>query len=255
MNQNLIFDIGFHKGEDTISYLNKGYNVIAIEANPLLVEIGKQKFSKYIKTGQLILINNGISKERAVLDFWINEYNSEWSSFNKSIGCRPGTTCHKIEVSCVTTADLISNYGLPYYIKIDIEGYDIYAIETIKKELKPKYISCEAQQIEWLDTLNDLGYTKFKIINQADRFNDLNINKEKSKIQYWKKFIINGVMNRTSNFINWKYPIKSSGPFGDESKGIWKTIDEVKELYKKHYQYEKNTPLNNISWFDFHATY
>ena len=41
MVNNLIFDIGMHTGEDTRFYLNIGYDVIAIEANPFLVEEAK----------------------------------------------------------------------------------------------------------------------------------------------------------------------------------------------------------------------
>ena len=35
--ENLIFDIGFHKGEDTLFYLLKGYRVIAVDADPNLI--------------------------------------------------------------------------------------------------------------------------------------------------------------------------------------------------------------------------
>mgnify|MGYP000904973017 FL=1 len=40
----LIYDVGFHKGEDTRVYLREGFKVIAIEANPLLAEEGKKNF-------------------------------------------------------------------------------------------------------------------------------------------------------------------------------------------------------------------
>ena len=33
----LIYDIGLHRGEDTAYYVARGFNVIAIEANPDLV--------------------------------------------------------------------------------------------------------------------------------------------------------------------------------------------------------------------------
>jgi hypothetical protein len=35
---NLIFDMGLHKGEDTDFYLRKGFDVVAFEANPFLIE-------------------------------------------------------------------------------------------------------------------------------------------------------------------------------------------------------------------------
>ena len=39
--ENLIFDIGFHKGEDTLFYLLKGYRVIAVDADPDLIMNGR----------------------------------------------------------------------------------------------------------------------------------------------------------------------------------------------------------------------
>jgi hypothetical protein len=46
MRENLIFDIGMHVGEDTRYYLNTGFDVIAIEANPFLVEKSKKGLRK-----------------------------------------------------------------------------------------------------------------------------------------------------------------------------------------------------------------
>ena len=42
MNSNferLIFDIGMYDGSDTRYYLNEGFRVLAIEANPVLVNV------------------------------------------------------------------------------------------------------------------------------------------------------------------------------------------------------------------------
>ena len=254
MENNLIYDVGFHKGEDTKQYLKDGYKVVAIEANPQLVEFGKNKFKKEIESGQLILLNIGVGNIKSTLDFWVNDYCSEWSSFDKEIGCRNNTACHCEKIECLLISEVIEKYGLPFYLKIDIEGNDIYCIEGLNDNELPKYISCEAQQLSWLETLRDKGYTKFKIINQADRFKDLEIKNETSKFHHYKRFLINGIMHRTSDFIDWKFPIKSSGPYGENTSGKWKTFEEVKNLYLQHFQFEKNTPLNNMSWFDFHAT-
>ena len=251
----LIFDIGFHKGEDAKYYLEQGYRVIAVEANPLLADFGKKKFKKQIDTGQLILLNIGIADVSGKLEFWINDFCSEWSSFDKEIGCRGGTQCHKVEVECIRTEELINQYGIPYYLKIDIEGYDIFCLKTINKNKIPQYISCEVSSLDCLYALKDLGYTKFKIINQGDRFKELIIDREKSTFHHYKRYLINGIQHRTSKFIDWKFPIKSSGPFGEDTDGTWKTAEEIVELYHAYHQYEKNRALSTISWFDFHATY
>ena len=44
--ENLIFDIGFHKGEDTLFYLLKGYRVIAVDADPDLINEWKAIVAK-----------------------------------------------------------------------------------------------------------------------------------------------------------------------------------------------------------------
>lgn len=37
-DENLIFDAGAHRGDDTDFYLGKGFRVVAAEANPILVD-------------------------------------------------------------------------------------------------------------------------------------------------------------------------------------------------------------------------
>jgi len=38
MVPDLIYDIGLHDGDDTAYYLHKGYRVIAVDADPTMVE-------------------------------------------------------------------------------------------------------------------------------------------------------------------------------------------------------------------------
>lgn len=73
---------------------------------------------------------------------------------------------------------MFHEYGTPFYCKIDIEGNDIIALQTMEKvSEKPLYISVETECIgedediagHELDTLNalyQLGYRKFKLVDQ-----------------------------------------------------------------------------------------
>ena len=45
MKGDLIYDLGLHTGQDTEFYLKKGFNVVAIEANPLLVTEAEARFA------------------------------------------------------------------------------------------------------------------------------------------------------------------------------------------------------------------
>jgi len=59
----LIFDIGAHQGDDTSVYLQLGYTVVSVEANPILVAGMKKRFSEAISSGQLIVLNYAIGSE------------------------------------------------------------------------------------------------------------------------------------------------------------------------------------------------
>jgi FkbM family methyltransferase len=252
MNDKLIFDIGFHRGEDAALYLREGYTVVAVEANPLLVDKGKKSFHAAIKRHQLTLLNIGIGTTSGKQEFWINDDKSEWSSFDKSRGCRNNSACHSAIVPTTRLESLFDEFGIPYYLKIDIEGNDVFCLRDIRCDAKPRYVSCEACHIDWLEILAEKGYSSFKIINQLDGFEPLIIEREKSAARVLR------------NRARWKlleylpgqeFPCGSSGPFGKWTKGQWMNLEDARMLYSEFYGNGSNKPLNGYSWFDFHATY
>jgi FkbM family methyltransferase len=251
-----IFDIGMHIGEDTRHYLSKGYKVLAVEANPILAAQNSKKFSKAINAKQLVILNAGVAENEGVLPFYVNHRLSEWSSFDKETGTRNNTAYHVIDVPCVTTRSLFEQYGVPYYLKVDIEGFDHYCLLDIDAAgEKPKYVSCEAVHLEWLEILVSKGYTMFKLLNQANGFRPINLAQEKKPWFPRYEIIKNGLKLRLQRFIPFKHMYGSSGPFGEDTAGPWQTAAEIRELYKAFYQYERQQPLSGASWFDFHATY
>lgn len=254
INPNLIFDIGMHKGEDAIHYLKSGYNVLAVEANPILVEEATIKFKHFIDEGRLTILNIGIAKEKGILPFYKNSRLSEWSSFDYHLGTRSNTTCETVNVQCVPTDELIAQYGVPFYFKVDIEGFDLICISAIPSNNLPKYISCEASTIECLQVLHQKGYTKFKIISQLNNFKALNLQTEANKFFPMYQTIKNGIKLRMQKFITLKHPYGSAGPFAEKTDGKWLSFEEAKNKYEAFHQHALNKPLNNLSWFDFHAT-
>src|SRR5262249_48378305 len=123
MDEGLVFDIGFHNGNDTAHYLARGFRVVAVEANPALVAAGEARFADAIESGRLTLLGVGISREPGEQDFFVNQGNSEWSSFLPSFGQR-GTSFTTIRVPTATFASLMAAHGVPFYAKIDVEGAD-----------------------------------------------------------------------------------------------------------------------------------
>lgn len=241
-----------HKGEDTFNYLQLGYKVVSVEANPTLVKACEERFREAIARGQLIIVNNGIANADGYLDFWVNHQQSEWSSFKKEIGTRNGTLHHVEKIKCITMGRLFKTYGIPYYLKIDIEGHDHFCIEEIDPENKPAYVSCEAYSTTLLTTLHNKGYTKFKLINQLDGFKTYKMKRERSFLRLARNRIRWGLLKRVRQHFP-DYTVGSSGFFGEQTDGRWYSYEEILDQYSSFYREGK--PLNYYSWFDFHATY
>ena len=60
---NLVFDVGLHRGEDTRFYLAKGFDVVAVEAMPDLARRAAEELRDYVDSGQLVIENVAIAEE------------------------------------------------------------------------------------------------------------------------------------------------------------------------------------------------
>lgn len=268
-------------GSDTKHYLSKGYNVIAIEADPTLAEKASKKFKKYIQNGRLIIVNMGIAEKIGVSNFYVNDLMPHWNSFHEEIASRDNLPYRKIEIQCIRFNEILLKYGVPYYLKIDIEGNDKLCLESLDKKELPKYVSFEADNqgnTEMLDLLKDLGYRKFQCINQ-NTFLPITIPYESSfdysvmklndlffiKVMYSKNFVFKIIrkLNGRSVFryllrpsMNLTYPISTSGPFGEYLPNEWYSYDEIKDQYLRSFNSFniKNPNLKYGFWCDFHAT-
>jgi FkbM family methyltransferase len=177
VKDDLIYDVGAHKGEDTEFYLKKGFSVIAIEASPQLCCMLSQKFSDHLQQGRLKIVNIAVTQQMGTVDFYVNEKNSiwgttknEWVARNKWIG---GGRVKKIAVTSSPLSDLIKNYGVPRYCKMDIEGNDLDALKSLTAvPTVPRFISVESDKHDWRQLIEQfqimqaVGYKRFKIIDQ-----------------------------------------------------------------------------------------
>ncbi len=248
--EDTIFDIGMHNGQDTIYYLKMGYKVVAVEANPMLVEECTKKFQNYIADGRLQIVNVGIAEEKGVLPFYVNNRMSTWSSFDKQYASKEGSTYTTIEVECVTQKDIFEEYGVPYYLKVDIEGFDYLVLKDIPEgDIKPKYVSFEATEASWIDIVRDKGYTKFKLINQLS-YKDVNLKKEKSRSWLFTLQVKQSIQ-KYFPFVPFKHKKGATGPFGEHLEGKWLSYDEIMYIYNEFH----DKKYNRFSWFDVHATY
>ena len=229
VNRNLIFDVGMHKGEDTIYYLKKGFNVVAFEANPELVVKSKLRFSKEIKEGKLTIVEGAIVDKSKVQDksiiFYKNEDNSEWGTIVKEWANRNEnlrTTSKIIEVPTIDFRKCLEEFGIPHYLKIDIEGMDIICLESLLDfDKKPNYVSIESEKVSFgkliseFELLESLGYDQFKLINQADI---AKLNEPIESIE--------------GGYLNYKFKVGSSGLFGSDFQTPWLSKETALRKFK-----------------------
>jgi len=234
MKDDLVFDIGMHKGEDTAFYLKKGYRVVAIEADPDLAAMCRKRFQSHIESGSLHIIEGAIVGKdeirKGTIKFYKNQ-RSIWGTTEekwRDRNARLGAPSIQISVPCLDLEAVLKEHGVPHYMKIDIEGADRTALKYLRGlDERPRYISVESEKVSFqrlegeIDLLCQLGYRKFRAVEQA---------------------IITAVpfkgQTRSGERITHQFENDASGPFGADldAAGKWMTREELLVEYKWIFQ-------------------
>jgi FkbM family methyltransferase len=221
----LVMDVGMNNGDDTAFYLAKGFRVVAVEANPALVERAKERFAAEIAAGRLSLCGVAISDRDGMVDFFEDVKDDGRSSLSHDVAVQNVTTragqWRRIGVPCRRMEGILEEHGTPYYMKIDIETADRLCLEALAAGgRRPKYVSFELDLAKFEDTflalklLWDMGYRHFKLVNQALHHRIRLPNPP-----------------REGRFVGFRFKKRMSGPFGEETPGEWMDIDQTAQRY------------------------
>lgn len=269
MNQ-LIYDIGMHSGRDTEFYLKKGFSVIAVEADAKHIANAKKKFENEIEEGRLVIIDKAIAPAGVdEITFYVNDKFDDWGTIKPDWNRGMSSDFKNVTVKTVQLQSIIETYGMPYYMKIDIEGSDMLCLQSLQQmNASPHLLSIElltpsnykGQKMDCLEiicSLYALGYRKFKISDQ-------------SRLRYVKcpRPALEGDyidFNFEGGFV--------SGTFGKELTGPFMSVDEVSKKYLDYFYsppllsfdllkkiiektgiatFKRNTFYRG-GWFDLHA--
>jgi FkbM family methyltransferase len=174
VDPNLIFDIGGHNGQDTEFYLKRGFNVVTVEADPDLAGGLRHRFAAEVADGRLTIVEAAIfdrSGSGVFYKFGTSVFGTtlpDWASRNREMG----QSFEEIEVAFTTIGDLIRQYGVPYFMKVDIEGADMLCIEGLRGVPPPQYLSVEIEKHDFdrfrrdLAAISTLGYRSFQLVQQ-----------------------------------------------------------------------------------------
>ena len=116
-----------------------------------------------------------LPKRLAEVDFYLNEIENIRSTTmpgHAEKAAALGRPPTKTVVPSITFPSLIERFGVPYFMKVDIEGADLLCLEgLVPFDEVPHFLSTEyplslAGQIRVLLLLRKLGYQRFQVIDQ-----------------------------------------------------------------------------------------
>jgi len=226
VDSGLVYDVGAHRGEDTQFYLDKGFRVVAIEANPALHPELETRFRRQLGSGQLTLLPCAIARTEGWVDFYVNEKASVWGTTDAAWALRNkrlGAPSRLMSVRAQRFEDVLIRHGVPHYLKIDIEGADMLCVEALRSmPAVPEFLSIESEKCVWedllreFDVLESLGYQKFKVVDQ--------------------RRVADQVPPRPpqeGSYIAHRFAQGCSGLFGREVPGEWLSRDEAVAKYRR----------------------
>jgi len=246
-----IFDIGMYDASDTEYYLSQGHRVVAIEANSELIARASKRFSTDLAENRLVLVHaalSDVSGQEVTLHLSGDDLGSS-SLFEGMVASR--SPSGNATVKTVDLGDMISTYGCPYFMKVDIEGADRFAVLSLQRDMRPEFVSFEAgeDREELIGHLESIGFRKFKAINQT---NFLELARQNSPIHR--------VREKAMRLLGYKSPKyvragerfflcgHSSGPVPWKGDGKWTSAESLLARWRRA---EACGEIGG--WYDIHA--
>lgn len=228
----LIYDVGLHRGEDSEFYLRKGFRVVAFEADPERIAEARARLAPYLADGRLTIVEGAIVSPDALqagqttVRFYKNDQVSVWGTTDAawaSRNARLGATSHVVEVAAIDFAAALRRYGVPYYLKVDIEGADLICIDALRSlDARPAYVSLESDKTSLagvkreIDLLVELGYDSFQAIEQSL------LPEQQSPPE----------TPLEGTYVAYRFPEGSSGLFGAELPDAWQPTAAILRRYR-----------------------
>ncbi len=244
------FDIGMFDGADTDYLLKSGFQVVAVEANPALCQRAGQTFAESVRTGRLTIVNKAVAAAEgaAELSLCSDDLGSSSIVSDKIRESRRGA---ELRVRTIPMVALIAEYGVPEFLKVDIEGADRHCILPLTRDSAPRYLSFEVDDDveELVDHVAAIGYSRFKLIGQCSFLeidNENGLSKRlRDRLMHLLGYDEPELVRRKGR---WFRLMHSSGPGPWESDGDWYSARTL--LGKWRRSGERDT---RQGWYDVHA--
>ncbi|HET6390561.1 FkbM family methyltransferase [Hyphomicrobium sp.] len=167
----LVFDVGAHVGDRVSSFRRLGARVVAIEPQPLLFSALNHIHGR---DALVEILDRAVGAEAGTCRLFVNTANPTVSTLSQDFvrqaedakGWEGQAWNEQIEIEVVTLDGLIARYGVPAFVKIDVEGFEDEVLRGLSAPLK-------ALSFEWTTIARDVAMACFDHLSSLGpyRFN------------------------------------------------------------------------------------
>jgi FkbM family methyltransferase len=200
LKDTLVFDVGLNLGNKSAYFLYLGASVIGFEPQKDCYDHAMQRFAVNRTNGSFKGVNVALSDTVGFADFYTSDQHV-LSSMSEDFIIEAekerfiGTKWNnKIQVATRTLDDSICEFGVPKYIKIDVEGFEYNVlkglsspVEYISIEFTPELYKNSEKCIDYLHALNNQNCEYNYVYRENDHF----FFKEWQDIDSIKKYLSN----------------------------------------------------------------
>lgn len=166
----LCFDIGAHLGNRSNAWLALGASVIAVEPQPVCIEYLERKFKRQerftlVKKAIGAVPGNAPMHLSAITPTVSTLANKDWRDIIDADTSFDVQWEQQILVEIITLDDLITSFGVPAFTKIDIENYEVEALQGLSQalpalslEFYPSFMNRAKTCIDLLQALGNYEY-------------------------------------------------------------------------------------------------
>jgi FkbM family methyltransferase len=169
----LVFDVGAHVGDRVASFRRLGARVIAVEPQPALIKTLNVLYGRDAAVRiEPLAIGNRIGSIELNLNLQNPTISTASNAFMQAAHNAPGWEGERwaksIQVELTTLDALIARYGMPAFIKVDIEGLEAEALCGLSRPARALSFEFTTIQPEitaaCIRRCAALGYAKFNAI-------------------------------------------------------------------------------------------